>query len=255
MDRRRFLSLSAFYTVAAATGTLAACHSATTTTAAIAAAAAPRRRRRAPLRSRKASRAAIRATSRRCSGRAASRTASNAAASPRRRADAAGVRRSRTSRNSSRACRLSAMPDLRLHGARQGHGPRREDDVLLPLRRGQRRQRDGHDAHRARRQRSDSATALRVVHLPGLERNHWEAMSLLAAETDLDFVVHLGDYIYETGRRAARRRRARASGDHAARRLPLQRRHLREYAGRLPHAVSHLPRRRAPADTCTRSVR
>lgn len=28
--------------------------------------------------------------------------------------------------------------------------------------------------------------------------NHWQAMSLLAAETDLDFVVHLGDYIYET---------------------------------------------------------
>ncbi|SPB17823.1 alkaline phosphatase [Caballeronia novacaledonica] len=29
--------------------------------------------------------------------------------------------------------------------------------------------------------------------------NHWQAMSLLAAETDLDFVVHLGDYIYEAG--------------------------------------------------------
>jgi alkaline phosphatase D len=28
--------------------------------------------------------------------------------------------------------------------------------------------------------------------------NHWQAMNLLAAETDLDFVVHLGDYIYET---------------------------------------------------------
>ncbi len=28
--------------------------------------------------------------------------------------------------------------------------------------------------------------------------NHWQAMSLMAAETDLDFVVHLGDYIYET---------------------------------------------------------
>ncbi|WP_277187705.1 alkaline phosphatase [Caballeronia sp. BR00000012568055] len=27
--------------------------------------------------------------------------------------------------------------------------------------------------------------------------NHWQAMNLLAAETDLDFVVHLGDYIYE----------------------------------------------------------
>ncbi|KWH31824.1 alkaline phosphatase [Burkholderia cepacia] len=28
--------------------------------------------------------------------------------------------------------------------------------------------------------------------------NHWEALSLIAAEADLDFVVHLGDYIYET---------------------------------------------------------
>ncbi|MPW20672.1 alkaline phosphatase [Paraburkholderia sp. CNPSo 3157] len=28
--------------------------------------------------------------------------------------------------------------------------------------------------------------------------NHWQAMSLLAAESDLDFVVHVGDYIYET---------------------------------------------------------
>lgn len=28
--------------------------------------------------------------------------------------------------------------------------------------------------------------------------NHWQALSLIAAETDLDFVVHLGDYIYET---------------------------------------------------------
>ncbi|RQS71548.1 alkaline phosphatase [Burkholderia sp. Bp8963] len=28
--------------------------------------------------------------------------------------------------------------------------------------------------------------------------NHWQAMSLLAAESDLEFVVHVGDYIYET---------------------------------------------------------
>ena len=28
--------------------------------------------------------------------------------------------------------------------------------------------------------------------------NHWQALSLIAAETDLDFVVHLGDYIYES---------------------------------------------------------
>lgn len=28
--------------------------------------------------------------------------------------------------------------------------------------------------------------------------NHWAAMNLLAAESDLDFIVHLGDYIYET---------------------------------------------------------
>lgn len=28
--------------------------------------------------------------------------------------------------------------------------------------------------------------------------NHWQALTLIAAETDLDFVVHLGDYIYET---------------------------------------------------------
>ncbi|WP_175944912.1 alkaline phosphatase D family protein [Burkholderia pyrrocinia] len=28
--------------------------------------------------------------------------------------------------------------------------------------------------------------------------NHWQSMSLLAAESDLDFVVHVGDYIYET---------------------------------------------------------
>ncbi|WP_232316320.1 alkaline phosphatase D family protein [Candidatus Burkholderia verschuerenii] len=28
--------------------------------------------------------------------------------------------------------------------------------------------------------------------------NHWQALTLMAAETDLDFVVHLGDYIYET---------------------------------------------------------
>ena len=28
--------------------------------------------------------------------------------------------------------------------------------------------------------------------------NHWQAMSLIAAERDLDFVVHVGDYIYET---------------------------------------------------------
>ncbi|MGO4330776.1 alkaline phosphatase [Cupriavidus sp. 2TAF22] len=28
--------------------------------------------------------------------------------------------------------------------------------------------------------------------------NHWQAMTLMAAETDLDFVVHVGDYIYET---------------------------------------------------------
>ena len=27
--------------------------------------------------------------------------------------------------------------------------------------------------------------------------NHWQAMKLIAAETDLDFVVHVGDYIYE----------------------------------------------------------
>ncbi|MCK9685075.1 alkaline phosphatase D family protein [Scleromatobacter humisilvae] len=28
--------------------------------------------------------------------------------------------------------------------------------------------------------------------------NHWGAMSLLAAEPDLDFIVHVGDYVYET---------------------------------------------------------
>ncbi|SEI22020.1 alkaline phosphatase D family protein [Paraburkholderia hospita] len=28
--------------------------------------------------------------------------------------------------------------------------------------------------------------------------NHWQAMALMAAEPDLDFVVHVGDYIYET---------------------------------------------------------
>ena len=28
--------------------------------------------------------------------------------------------------------------------------------------------------------------------------NHWGAMSLLAAEVDLDFIVHVGDYVYET---------------------------------------------------------
>ncbi|HKT63821.1 MAG TPA: alkaline phosphatase D family protein, partial [Burkholderia sp.] len=28
--------------------------------------------------------------------------------------------------------------------------------------------------------------------------NHWQAMTLLAAERDLDFIVHVGDYIYET---------------------------------------------------------
>ncbi|MBN3722612.1 alkaline phosphatase D family protein [Burkholderia sp. Ac-20379] len=28
--------------------------------------------------------------------------------------------------------------------------------------------------------------------------NHWQALSLIAAESDLDFVVHLGDYIYES---------------------------------------------------------
>ncbi|WP_325099055.1 alkaline phosphatase D family protein [Burkholderia contaminans] len=28
--------------------------------------------------------------------------------------------------------------------------------------------------------------------------NHWQAMTLLADERDLDFVVHVGDYIYET---------------------------------------------------------
>ncbi|WP_176114926.1 alkaline phosphatase D family protein [Burkholderia cepacia] len=28
--------------------------------------------------------------------------------------------------------------------------------------------------------------------------NHWQAMTLMAAERDLDFVVHVGDYIYET---------------------------------------------------------
>jgi alkaline phosphatase D len=30
--------------------------------------------------------------------------------------------------------------------------------------------------------------------------NHWQAMSLMAAESDLDFVVHVGDYIYEAVR-------------------------------------------------------
>ncbi|RKT13962.1 alkaline phosphatase D [Paraburkholderia sp. RAU2J] len=33
--------------------------------------------------------------------------------------------------------------------------------------------------------------------------NHWQAMTLMAAETDLDFIVHLGDYIYETTGAAA----------------------------------------------------
>lgn len=28
--------------------------------------------------------------------------------------------------------------------------------------------------------------------------NHWHAMTLMDAETGLDFIVHLGDYIYET---------------------------------------------------------
>jgi alkaline phosphatase D len=34
--------------------------------------------------------------------------------------------------------------------------------------------------------------------------NHWQAMTLMAAETDLDFIVYVGDYIYETVGPAAR---------------------------------------------------
>lgn len=61
--------------------------------------------------------------------------------------------------------------------------------------------------------------------------NHWQAMTLMAAERDLDFVVHVGDYIYETVGTSPPARPSRhilrcicptASGSRTAARMPIR---------------------------------
>ncbi|UUZ55426.1 alkaline phosphatase D family protein [Massilia sp. H-1] len=88
--------------------------------------------------------------------------------------------------------------------------------------------------------------------------NHWAAMDMIVAE-DLDFLVHLGDYIYESVGATFQSGLAELSPHphHAAQRDRARRRRdgrVRDQPGRLPHAVPHLPRRRACA-SCTASSR
>ena len=106
-------------------------------------------------------------------------------------------------------------------------------------------------ATRRRHRRASTAAALRFAWLTCQDWsvNHWGAMSLLAAE-DLDFLVHVGDYVYETV--GASFQAGAAEPAHTAIKFPggtklADGTTYATTARRLPHALPHLPRRQPPA--------
>ena len=93
--------------------------------------------------------------------------------------------------------------------------------VLVPLHGRRRRQRHGPHAHRTRRgRRTRQDCAFALASCQHYEHGHYTAYRDMAAQ-DLDFVVHVGDYIYESswGRRDKVREHHTTEPVHA-RRLP-----------------------------------
>ena len=179
MKRRHFLKSSAFFTIAAASGALTACRSAKDTLESPAshvfaqgvASGDPR------------DRSIVLWT--RCTV-------------PRNGVDAVPLRVDvSTQADFSEIVASVPLRALRIHGPRKGHRTAAWHDVLLPFCGRSRGEHHWDDTHRSSTGRRERTGALRLVDLPGWSVNRWQAMKLIAAETDLDFVVHVGDYIYE----------------------------------------------------------
>ncbi|WP_250490491.1 alkaline phosphatase [Caballeronia sp. INML2] len=199
MDRRRFLSLSAFYTVAAATGTLAACHSGDhddngnaggggSTPPPAGAFAFPQGVASGDPRDV----SAVFWT--RCVA-----NGSNAAASPSPVAVTLQVSAQQNFAQLVASVPLSAVADYDFTVRTKVTGLAAKTTYYYRFVAGSDISATG--TTRTAAAANEAIPQLRFAWFvcQNWSANHWQAMSLLAAETDLDFVVHLGDYIYEAG--------------------------------------------------------
>jgi alkaline phosphatase D len=199
MDRRRFLSLSAFYTVAAATGTIAACHSGDhddngnaggggSTPPPAGAFAFPQGVASGDPRDV----SAVFWT--RCVA-----NGSNAAASPSPVAVTLQVSAQQNFAQLVASVPLSAVADYDFTVRTKVTGLAAKTTYYYRFVAGSDISATG--TTRTAAAANEAIPQLRFAWFvcQNWSANHWQAMSLLAAETDLDFVVHLGDYIYEAG--------------------------------------------------------
>ncbi|CAL8475788.1 alkaline phosphatase [Caballeronia sp. S22] len=199
MDRRRFLSLSTFYTVAAATGTLAACHSGDhddggnpgsggSTPPPAGAFAFPQGVASGDPRDV----SAVFWT--RCVA-----NGSNAATSPSPVALTLQVSAQQNFAQLVASVPLSAVPDYDFTVRTKVTGLAAKTTYYYRFVAGSDVSVTG--TTRTAPAANEAISQLRFAWFvcQNWSANHWQAMSLLAAETDLDFVVHLGDYIYEAG--------------------------------------------------------
>ncbi|MDR5882348.1 alkaline phosphatase D family protein [Caballeronia sp. LZ032] len=195
MDRRRFLSLSAFYTVAAASGTLAACHSShdddsnpgggTAPPPAAGAFAFPQ--------------GVASGDPRDVSTVFWTRCVANGSASQTPVTLTLQVSTQQDFAQLVASVPLSAVPDYDFTVRAKVTGLAAQTTYYY-------RFIAGSDASATGTTRTAAASTDAVPQVrfawfvcQNWSANHWQALNLLAAETDLDFVVHLGDYIYEAG--------------------------------------------------------
>jgi alkaline phosphatase D len=203
MDRRRFLSLSTFYTVVAATGTLAACHghdddngssgNPTVPPPPVGSFAFPQGVASGDPRDI----SAVFWT--RCTGSATNTTA----AVPLR----LDVSAQADFSNPVASVQLSALPDYDFTVRAKVTGLAAKTTYFYRFVAGSDVSPTGTTRTAPAANEANPQVRFAWFVCQNWSANHWQAMSLLAAETDLDFVVHLGDYIYESswGKRLVRK--------------------------------------------------
>ncbi|CDY75847.1 Phosphodiesterase/alkaline phosphatase D [Caballeronia glathei] len=192
MDRRRFLSLSAFYTVAAATGTLTACHHDDDNNPGSSTPPPP------PTGTFAFPQGVASGDPRDVSAVFWTRCTGSSGAAPGAVALVLQVSPLQDFSQLAASVQLSAVPDF-------DHTVRAKVTGLTPKTTYYYRFVAGSDISatgttRTAPSANEANPRVRFAWFvcQNWSANHWQAMSLLAAETDLDFVVHLGDYIYET---------------------------------------------------------
>ncbi|SOE81813.1 Phosphodiesterase/alkaline phosphatase D [Caballeronia arationis] len=212
MDRRRFLSLSTFYTVVAATGTLAACHGGSDDSNSGGSPVPPPPAGSFAFPQGVAS-GDPRDTSAvfwtRCTG-----TATNTTAAVSLRLD---VSAQADFSNPVASVQLSALPDYDFTVRTKVTGLAAKTTYYYRFVAGSDVSPMGTTRTAPAASEANPQVRFAWFVCQNWSANHWQAMSLLATETDLDFVVHLGDYIYET---AGAAQTAAVEPAHAAIALP-----------------------------------